>query len=166
MQNTSCLYTHRHARTHGLEEQTSQDKRKCLCDGANSIWLRAAAVHQPQSGFHLTNSLQQRHTHTHTPAHPHIWQWWTSLRGNSDYDDCKQPGNYYLVRAQHDLIYSYAYYILIINAENIANCKSQNFLLLLSSILLLNNDLCTGRQTERRRRELKTAVKSNGQIAL
>lgn len=65
-----------------------------------------------------------------------------------------------------DLIYSYAYYILIINAENIANCKSQNFLLLLSSILFLNNDLCTGRQTERRRRELKTAVKSNGQIAL
>lgn len=84
-------------------------------------------------------------------------------------DDYKQQGNDHPAQIQQ-LIYSNPCYILIINAEKQCNSqktkqnKTLNSLLVRSSILLANNHLWTGRQTERRQRELKTAIKSNDQM--
>lgn len=77
-------------------------------------------------------------------------------------DDCKQQ-----LQSCTDatIDYSNFHYILIINAEKQCNSQNNTYLFLVRScILLVNNHLWTGRQTERRQREVKTAMKSEDQM--
>lgn len=69
------------------------------------------------------------------------------------------------ISRRYDWFISNPYYILIINAEKQCDSpKTLDLLLALSSISLASDHLWTGRQTERRQRELKTAIKSNDQM--
>lgn len=111
-------------------------------------------MHQRHNWFHWSSSLRQRRTTHSRTSEGKPKSWLTTI--NNIITISRRYSNWFI---------SNPYYILIINAEKQCDSpKTLDSLLALSSILLASNHLWTGRQTERRQRELKTAIKSNDQM--